>query len=41
MSGYAPGLAEAATDDTPILPKPFTSRQLAEFLQRKIRLTEY
>ena len=40
MSGYAPGSADAAADDTPILPKPFTSRQLADFLQRKIRLTE-
>ena len=39
MSGYAPESAEAAADDTPILSKPFTSRQLAEFLQRKIRLT--
>ncbi len=40
MSGYAPGSADADADDTPILPKPFTSRQLADFLQRKIRLTE-
>lgn len=39
MSGYAPGSASAGADVTPILPKPFTSRQLAEFLQRRIYLT--
>lgn len=41
MSGYAPDPAAGGEDDdTPILPKPFTARQLADFLQRKIRITE-
>ena len=40
MSGYAPRPTDAADDDTPMLPKPFTSRQLADFLHRIVRLSE-
>ncbi len=37
MSGYAPGTASAADQDVPLLNKPFTPRQLAEFLQNAAR----
>ncbi len=37
MSGYAPGEASAADLGVPLLSKPFTPRQLAEFLQNAAR----
>ena len=37
MSGYAPGDAGADAAGMPMLAKPFTQRQLADFLQREAR----
>ena len=37
MSGYAPGEPDDPDGDVPMLAKPFTQRQLAEFLQRPAR----
>lgn len=34
MSGYAPDEASGREDEIPMLPKPFTPRQLADFLQQ-------
>jgi CheY-like chemotaxis protein len=37
MSGYVPDERGEAAGDVPLLPKPFTQRQLADFLQRQVR----
>ncbi len=37
MSGYAPGEASAGDAGVPLLAKPFTQRQLADFLQHEAR----
>ena len=35
MSGYVPG-EQPLGEEMPLLPKPFTKRQLADFLQREL-----